>query len=347
MVFKLNDSDYVLEDVVGSFIFIIQVVGVVGQLVKIDIIVFVVLILVLLVDLLLIDGWFMFSCVVVIIKGFSVKVEVGSMIEVIVKSFINFDSSGYIKSVIVIGELQNILFMDDDLIRIGSMLFCVIVKVIDVVGNVSFLSVVQIFGFDFMVFWVMVQSLFSDVVNGFVIFNVSFDEVFKNLLDKENFMVINGIVIKVEKVDGIGGSIVYKVNLVKEGVFEWVVDVSGLVGLLFKGVEQFVLWLSVLIVCFCFGIVDLSLDEVKCMNEIFIKYFEWNVSFEQNFIIFFVVVEGLLEFNCMVFYWVVVVCNYLLFIGVFVVCICQCIELVLVVCQFGMEGLEICIQKIE
>lgn len=136
-------------------------------------------------------------------------------------------------------------------------------------------------------------------------------------------------------------------NLAKEGASERVVDASGSAGSLPKGVEQFALRPSVLIVRFRPGTVDLSPDEAKRMNETFIKHFEWNASLEQNFTISSAAVEGLSESNRMAFYRVVAVRNHLLSIGVPAARIRQRIEPVPAARQSGTEGLEIRIQKTE
>ncbi|MCO4855043.1 vesicle formation protein [Herbaspirillum sp. WGmk3] len=136
-------------------------------------------------------------------------------------------------------------------------------------------------------------------------------------------------------------------NLAKDGASDRVVDASGTAGSLPKGVEQFALRPSVLIVRFRPGTVDLSPDEAKRMNETFIKHFEWNASLEQSFTISSAAVEGLSESNRMAFYRVVAVRNHLLSIGVPAARIRQRIEPVPAARQSGTEGLEIRIQKTE
>lgn len=106
----------------GSPISTTQAVGVAGQSVKIDTIAPAAPTLVLPADLPLIDGRPTFSRAAATTKGFNVKAEAGSTIEVTVKSLTKPDSSGYTNSVIATGELQNILPTDADLTRIGSTL---------------------------------------------------------------------------------------------------------------------------------------------------------------------------------------------------------------------------------
>ncbi|WP_288410842.1 vesicle formation protein [uncultured Herbaspirillum sp.] len=136
-------------------------------------------------------------------------------------------------------------------------------------------------------------------------------------------------------------------DLAQDGASDRVVDASGTAGALPKGVEQFALRPSVLIVRFRPGTVDLNTGEAKRMNDTFISHFDWNSNREQTFTISAAAVEGLSESNRMAFYRVVAVRNHLLSIGVPAARIRQRIEPVPAARQSGTEGLEIRIQKTE